>query len=251
MNIKTIFILMIGNLSYLYAQNGDSTRYSTEPSVCILTNYNGSPSSETKAGWNLIFKDAFDGTVLNTNKWNVTGPDDDFPGLANGTVWGNPANVSVNGGACHLKLTNQPTRSQGNNFKPYSGSEIKTFTEVNNTALNYYYDDFHYGFGVDTYIEMRVKLPGGRGAGSSGWLYQPWAPTGHYREYDIWETYGMYKPKQFVNTFIYEKPGYRDNSLSRKEIETGNGAYIDMDWYVFGLERTAQGYITYINGASG
>jgi hypothetical protein len=255
--ILCIFALFVLLNTYSKAQNNNADRFSSEI-VTMLTNYIGAPNLEAKAGWNLIFKESFDGTTINTNKWSITGRNDDYPHLTDGgNVWATPANASVSGGACHLKLTNQPAWSQGNAYKPYSAAEIKTFTENKDIIApflangTYWFDDFHYGFGVDTYIEMRVKVPGGRGAGSSGWLYRSsWADNAKetYREYDIWETYGSLYPTQFANTYIYGTPGYDGNSLSIQDIKTANGAYIDADWYVFAIERTALGYKTYING---
>jgi Glycosyl hydrolases family 16 len=254
--ILCIFALFVLLNTYSKAQNNNADRFSSEI-VTMLTNYNGAPNPEVKTGWNLIFKESFDGSTINTNKWSITGRNDDYPHLLDGNAWATPSNTSVSGGVCHLKLTNQPAWSQGNAYKPYSAAEIKTFTENKDIIApflangTYWFDDFHYGFGVDTYIEMRVKVPGGRGAGSAGWLWRTsWDAGGDpkYREYDIWETYGSFKPKQFANTYIYGTPGYDGVSFSIKNIETANGAYIDADWYVFGIERTALGYKSYING---
>jgi beta-glucanase (GH16 family) len=130
-------------------------------------------------GWQLVFADEFDGTVLDDAKWRT----DVWSGAQCSCQQGAlscyiPESVMVSNGACHLQ-TNQQAAPQGHE---YIGAII-------NTDTKYF---FTYG-----YVDVRVKLPKGQGMWPAVWLYNP-AYTAN--EIDIVEFLGGH-PTTVYQTF--------------------------------------------------
>ncbi len=200
-----------------------------------LYDFNNAPNPETKAGYNLIFKDDFTGSDLDVNKWYASGTpgDDAGPNI-------NPANVSVSGNTAHIK-TNRI--AYNNTTGPaFSNGEIKTFQ--NYVRPDGITDYRGYGFWPNSYIEVRAKMPNGKGVGSAGWL---WQLEGAWHEVDMWETFGIEQPTAIQNAYHYTSGSVENNEESQKILMAG-GRYIDQDYYIFGLEWNTDGYKLFING---
>ena len=115
------------------------------------------------AGYRLVFSDEFNGTALDTEKWNYR---TDSKGLSTQLA----ANVSVSGGTLHLKLKKES--AQGKN---YTGAGVISK------------QTFKYG-----YYEARFKVPPGAGWHTSFWTMRSdgaggTAPGAAKQEIDICE----------------------------------------------------------------
>ncbi len=235
-----------------YAQFQAPTMRAGKERDAVLDVYDYQPTI-VKTGWNLIFEDNFDGTKLDTNKWHISGipTDADYPNASpNEGAFANPENVRVEGGNCYIRLNNKPYWG-----RPYSAGEIKTGRERSiNTKNNQpcspqnpcdWRGDDHYGFGENTYIEIRAKMPVGKGIGSAAWLWLPWQTR---KELDIWETYGNFAPNRFRNTYIYQEKPDSEESFSIKDFVLKDGRSIEQNYSVFGIYRDSLGFKIYING---
>ena len=154
-------------------------------------------------GWNLVWSDEFNGSSLDTSKWNIQTGDGTAEGIPG---WGNnelqsyqAANVSVSGGSLFITA-----RQESADGREYTSGRINTDGKL----------DFQYGR-----VEARIHAAGGQGMWSAFWMlptnsiYGTWAAGG---EIDIMEVfsrdpepfnqaaihYGMAWP---LNTFKYEK----------------------------------------------
>ncbi|MCY4094910.1 MAG: family 16 glycosylhydrolase [Gammaproteobacteria bacterium] len=157
----------------------------------------------TPRGWELVWSDEFDGTSLDSSKWNIQTGDGTAEGIPG---WGNnelqsyqAANISVGGG--NLTITAREESADG---RDYTSGRINTAEKM----------DFTYGR-----VEASVHAASGQGLWSAFWMlptnseYGTWAAGG---EVDILEVfsrdpvpftqaalhYGMAWP---LNTFVYQK----------------------------------------------
>ena len=158
----------------------------------------------TPKGWELVWSDEFDGSSLDTAKWNIQtgdGTAEGIPGWGNNELQSYQAgNISVSGG--NLIITaRQENAADG---REYTSGRINTSGNL----------DFTYGR-----VEASVHAAGGQGLWSAFWMlptdsaYGTWAAGG---EIDILEVfsrnpspftqaalhYGMSWP---LNTFTYAK----------------------------------------------
>ena len=157
----------------------------------------------TPKGWELVWSDEFDGSSLDSSKWNIQTGDGTAEGIPG---WGNnelqsyqAANISVGGG--NLTIT---AREESAGGREYTSGRINTAEKL----------DMRYGR-----VEANVHAASGQGLWSAFWMlptnseYGTWAAGG---EVDILEVfsrdpapftqaalhYGMAWP---LNTFIYQK----------------------------------------------
>lgn len=110
----------------------------------------GGPSWDASGGWRRRFTDEFDGTALDTSKWNtgwfgtgVTGPVNTAEDACYDT-----RNAVVSEGALHLRLTGASAICKGET-RPYSGAHVNTM------GL------FSYSYGA---VEYRARVPSVDGA---------------------------------------------------------------------------------------
>ncbi len=157
----------------------------------------------TPQGWELIWSDEFDGSSLDSSKWNIQtgdGTAEGIPGWGNNELQSYQAgNVSVGGG--NLTITAREESADG---REYTSGRINTAEKL----------DMRYGR-----VEANVHAASGQGMWSAFWMlptnseYGIWAASG---EIDILEVfsrdpapftqaalhYGMSWP---LNTFVYKK----------------------------------------------
>lgn len=157
----------------------------------------------TPKGWNLVWFDEFDGSSLDTSKWNIQtgdGTAEGIPGWGNNELQSYQAeNISVSGGSLYITARRESVEGH-----EYTSGRINTDGKM----------DFKYGR-----VEARIHAASGQGMWSAFWMlptnssYGTWAAGG---EIDIMEVfsrdpspfnqaavhYGMAWP---LNTFVYEK----------------------------------------------
>lgn len=166
----------------------------------------------------LIFSDEFNGTSLDTAKWNATSYN--LPGAENAY---NPAMVSVDGGNLILQLQHIPWLGQ-----PYSGGQV---------------DTDHKFLPIYGYFEARVKPPRGTGFHSSWWLWPDnniWPP-----ELDIVEFRGGQPNRAHITHHWFDATRPNNDGYGKTVFE---GPDFTADFHVFGLEWGPEVLIWYIDG---
>ncbi len=166
----------------------------------------------------LIFSDEFDGTSLDTTKWNATSYN--LPPAQNAY---NPAMVSVGGGLLHLRLEHTPWLGQ-----PYSSGQV---------------DTDHKFLPVYGYFEARLKPPFGAGFHSSWWLWPDdnvWPP-----EMDIVEFRGFEPTSAHVANRWFDPTQPQNDAHDQVNCE---GPDYTQDFHVFGMDWGPEALVFYIDG---
>ena len=191
-----------------------------------------------RSGWQLIFQDEFAGGALDHGKW------------VNCYLWANlgcyktnggelewymPDAATVAGGALQLQARRRPTVGSDGHIYAYSSGLIASGRSGYDPADAPRFA-FQYG-----YVEMRARVPAGRGFWSAFWLLRadrvlPW-------EIDIFEILG-HQPNIANMTVHYP---HADGST-----DANGDAYAGPDftagYHIYALEWSAEQLVWYIDG---
>jgi len=177
----------------------------------------------------LTFDDEFEGTVLDSSKWNIISRNIFYPGVLSAH---NPDMISVVNGHLKIGLWAVPYLSMA-----YSGGEIDTRNKFNQ----------QYG-----YFEARIKMPGGSGVHPAWWLWplsDRWPP-----EIDIVETKGKQPTTAYMtvhwskNGVVRAYPEQVDFTGDNFVESTYEGPDFTQDFHVFGVKWAPDMLIWYIDG---
>ncbi|MDX1419953.1 MAG: glycoside hydrolase family 16 protein [Rubricoccaceae bacterium] len=192
----------------------------------------------TPDGWALVWSDEFDGTALDTTKWDIQLGDGCAEGICG---WGNgefqnyqAENVSVGGGTLTItaRQTLEDVDDDGVVDSTYTSARIRTLGK----------GDWTYGR-----FEVKAKLPTGQGLWPAIWLlfseptYGEWAASG---EIDIMEAVGS-EPGEVFGTLHYGDT-FPGNVFSGEEFQLAAGTFAD-DFFVFIVEWEEGEIRWYIN----
>jgi beta-glucanase (GH16 family) len=188
---------------------------------------NSPPNSLEKEGYNLIFSDDFD--TFQADVWDISGPSDDGEGYdlpelmcSNLNARQAPKNVSnvmpVENGLLPLRIR----RGEERNACGFSSAEIKTFSVDENQKQR------SWQVQPNSYVEIRMRVPAGKGLGGVAWLYGP--TSGNYGEIDIIETYG--KRKTSFQTNFHTGPSENmDSDAKRVKLKDLKGKKVVLSDY--------------------
>jgi beta-glucanase (GH16 family) len=185
-------------------------------------------------GCSLVWSDEFDGTAVNSSRWEFMTGDGTNVGLPAG--WGNneleyyqPENAAVSGG--FLTIT---AREESVGGYDYTSARLRTL-----------------GLGDWTYgrMEMRARMPVGQGLWPAFWMlpsdpsiYGGWAASG---EIDIVEYVGS-DPDRVFGTIHFGSP-WPNNVSSSSEYRLSSGTFHD-DFHVFAIEWERGEIRWYVDG---
>ena len=163
------------------------------------------------AGYKLAWSDDFDGTALDTNRWDYR---------TDSKHWSTqkPQNVSVSGGLLHLAVKKEEAGD-----KHYTGSGVIS------------HEPFKYG-----YYESRFKVPPGAGWHTSFWMMKHdksggTNPDASRQELDVCENDSVKPTSYGVNTHKWiPKP---HQGMGGKSVKTPD---LSADFHVFGCEFTPE-----------
>ncbi len=199
----------------------------------------------TPKGWELVWSDEFDGTSLDSSKWNIQTGDGSAEGIPG---WGNQelqdyqvSNVSVNGGSLIITARNEMVDGDAE----YTSGRI-------NTAGKF---DFRYGR-----VEANIHAPKGQGLWSAFWMlptdsaYGTWAAGG---EIDIMEIFS-HDPMSFTQAALHYGMAWPLNTYTYKRyegIDPTDGFHVhalewdadEIRWFVDGVHFHTVSKFTYWN----
>lgn len=170
--------------------------------------------------WKLVWADEFDGTQLDYTKWAV---EENGHGGGNNEMQfyvDSPRNVRVESGLLVLEARQEPHEYAGVR-RPFTSGRIRTKHRADWTYCR---------------VEVRAKLPTGRGIWPAIWMlptenkYGTWAASG---EIDIMEMIG-HEPHQIHGTIHYGGRWPRNQSAG-KPYALPSGKFAD-DYHLFALE---------------
>jgi beta-glucanase (GH16 family) len=179
-------------------------------------------------GWALVFSDNFNGTTLDTNKWNTCYWWGTKKGCNNGGAkevqWFQPDDVTVSNGFLHLRA-----QKRSMNGYDYTSGMISS------------HDKYAFQYG---YAEMRAKVPKGNGFWPTFWLgsqNKVWPP-----EIDIAEFVGS--DMRYVHLTLH----YADASSGSAKNSGGwwGGKDVDFsaDYHTYAVQWSPEAIVWYVDG---
>lgn len=177
--------------------------------------------------WKLTFSDDFNGKSVNWKKWTDRSSSQSDNGHGNKKnqqlEWNRRSNCSVSKGV----LTQTAKRQ---NVKSPSGVKYKWTSCLVTTTPSF---AFQYG-----YIEIRSKLPSGKGFWPSFWTWQS-PDNGVWTETDVYEFFSD-NPKAL---YVAQQSGRADGCTVKK-----HGFNPSKGFHVYGADITPTGTVFYIDG---
>ena len=178
-NVKTLIILFCLLFSL----------FSSGQSMCTTSPVLASPIMDgqcNEATYVLIFEDEFNGTTLDSNKWNIVQGVVRDPQHEHEQQWYSDDNIDVSDGTLKLKATKEPVFQ-----KTYSiWEDIGPVTYTQNFEYKSASIESKHKFETGI-VEMRCKVPKGVGFFPAFWLYGGGPPNEYgmndFSEIDIWE----------------------------------------------------------------
>lgn len=174
--VFAVVLLTIGAYALLSSGTGNGPGRTATSDGCtsggaVAPCMDGSSSGKGASGWGVpVFGDEFNGTAMDSSKWNVEGPQ--HPNNSQENDCYSPKAVSVSGGYLNISIRDTPCRVGGSSW-PYTAGQIDTNGHFNPT----------YG-----YFEARIYSPGANGVidnWPAWWMYgTSWPANG---EIDIFE----------------------------------------------------------------
>jgi len=199
-------------------------------------------TASEKAEAKIIFSDEFDGTSLDTNKWDLC-PDFDRQGHS---TWKSDM-VSLSGGLLHLKFARDPELGAAK-----TNDKVLADTWIRAGAIRTQTRDskiiFSHTFG---YYESRIKFPVVSGTWGAFWLMSPTqriiSEDGRNgTEIDIVETLRNHEGR--YNAALHWN-GYGEQHKSASSMECVKPVNIfDDEFHVFALDWSPSEYIFYVDG---
>lgn len=182
--------------------------------------------------WKLVWSDEFDGAKLDFTKWAV---EENGHGGGNGELQyyvDRPQNVRVENGQLVLEARREPFNLAGVR-KDFTSGRIRTKHRADWTYCR---------------VEVRAKLPAGRGIWPAVWMlpreekYGGWAASG---EIDIIELVG-HEPNKLHAT-LHFGGGWPKNQQATKSTTLERGTFAD-DFHVFAIEWEREEFRWFLDG---
>ncbi|MCC6224808.1 MAG: glycoside hydrolase family 16 protein [Microthrixaceae bacterium] len=172
------------------------------------------PPPPPAPGWSLTWSDEFDGTYVDTNKWNIH--HDTYGDGNNELACLTPNNLIVAGGTLKLQGRKETVTCPSGAVRSYTSGHLNTNNKFMQRGGRF---------------EVRAKLPEGKGLWPAFWLRsnQGWPEGG---EIDIMEYIGSEGDK-IHGTLHWEKP---DGSHAQSASAYSTGADLDAGWHTYGLD---------------
>jgi len=189
--------------------------------------------------WKLVFRDEFDGTVLDISKWRTCyWWDWNNQGCTNSgnheLEWYQPDEVLMDSGNLRLRAQRRSVVASDGNSYPFTSGMISSGRSREDPVSNGFV--FQYG-----YVEMKAKLPSGRGLWPAFWML----PAGDESkpEVDIMEV--LSDAPNTVHMTLHYPLGNGDVGRA-KNIWVGPD--LSTDWHTFALDWQPNRMVWYIDG---
>ena len=189
--------------------------------------------------WSLVFEDVFSGSSVDTAKWSpyinwgITN-NGGFENLSN-LEWYFPANRTVANGVLRIQARKENTVTSYGTYN-YTSGLVTTDRETDTTSIPAKFD-FLYG-----YVEIRAKIPGGRGLWPAFWML----PSDHStsEEIDIMEILGDHPEINYMTYHWGTHQSFGGSwTISNADFSQGYHTYaVDWSpdalvWSIDGVER--------------
>lgn len=195
-------------------------------------------SPPDNGNWAWVFREEFDSSVLNKERWTTCywWNKDGCTNLGNNELqWYLPKNVNVADGQLRLRAQPEPVPGHEGRIFPYTSGMVTTgrdYSELPRPARV----AFLYG-----YFEIRAKVPAGKGLWPALWLLPESRES--RPEIDILEVLGD-TPDKLRMHFHYLNGDGEKVSVG----ETVPTSDLSKDWHVYGLRWDQNAIVWYLDG---
>ena len=188
------------------------------------------------ASWTPIFADEFSATALDTAKWTVCywWNEDGCTNKGNHEMqWYVPDGVSVADDLLHLTATQRLAKDRQGNTYPFSSGMVTTGHDGRPDDAA---DRFSFTYG---YVEVRAKLPSGKGLWPAIWLL----PSSHESlpEIDMAELLG--DTPELLRLHYH----YKSSGKSESAGKTVTQSDLSLDWHVYGMDWEKGAIVWYLD----
>jgi beta-glucanase (GH16 family) len=200
-------------------------------SMGLLMTTHGTTTAQTQDPWVLVWSDDFNGSSIDTTKWNVL---DTVGAINNELHYISPNNVTVANGNLVIRADRQNVGG-----REYTSGKVTTN------------DKFEFLYGR---VEVRAKMPAGQGLHSAHWLLHHecggWDPCSTWPpEWDIMEMLGHDPTKVYQSAHYGNAPRARwPNNLSSTTEITIPGVNFSQSYNTFAVEWEPTSVRWYVNG---
>jgi len=196
------------------------------------------PTPAVPGDWKLVWADEFEGKKLDSNRWTTCywWADSGCTIISNHELeWYQPRNVSIQDGNLVLEARKEQVEGPDGKMFPYTSGMVSSGRATSEMGELPRYS-FQYG-----YVEMRAKIPAGRGIWPAFWLL----PITHESrpEIDIMEILG-HEPGNI-------KFNYHYIDADGNKADTGSewaGPDFSQDWHTFGVDWAPDQITWYVDG---
>ncbi len=219
--------------------NGSSSQPASPPPPSNNDSNNSNDSGAVPANYNLVFSDEFDGNGVNSSKWNtsyrwgadfiINNEEQYYVDTQRNSGLGvNPFNT--NGSTLTIEATRTPDslRSRVRN-QPYLSGAMTTFNKFRMT----------YG-----YVEMRAKMPRGKGLWPAFWLLHQ-TESGIRPEIDVVELLGDNTNRAYQTYHYFENFNLRSTPSYQ-----ANGPDYASDFHTYGMLWEPGKITWYVDGVA-
>ena len=187
--------------------------------------------------WQLVFEDDFTGSELDTDNWVTCHwwNDEGCTIASNDELeWYRPDNVFLRDGKLVLSARKESVTAPDGREFAYTSGMVSTGTDT-------YKSEAHKFTFKHVYVEMRARVPGGKGLWPALWLL----PDDYESlpEIDVMEILGD-KPNELHMNFHY----LDDEGNRNSEGHTWTSPEPLTDWHVYGLDWQPRGITWYLDG---
>jgi beta-glucanase (GH16 family) len=193
-----------------------------------------SPVGQPAATWNQIFGDEFDGTSLDTSKWNTCYVSGNCTNASNGELeWYVPEDVLEGGGVLTLRAERKHVVVSSSKAYDYTSGMIQSGGANSSSPAKF---SFKYG-----YMEARAKVPAGQGLWPAFWTLpddNTWPP-----EIDVMEILGKDTTTSYgALHWSRNRNGYAQGAF--------HGPDLSQDFHTYGVDWEPYSIVWYVDGAA-
>lgn len=189
--------------------------------------------------WKLIFRDEFNGSSLDTQKWTTCfwwGNNGCTIATNNELEWYQPQNAAIKNGVLELRAQREKIASTDGKFYPFTSGMVTTGRENDNKSDPARFT-FRYG-----YVEIRARVPAGKGLLPAFWMLP--ANNSSVPEIDVMEVLGHAPNEVQMHYHFRTNSGDVDNEGAQFEspVSMADG------WHTYGLDWEPDSITWYVDG---
>jgi beta-glucanase (GH16 family) len=189
--------------------------------------------------WSLIFRDEFNGSGLDTQKWTTCfwwGNGGCTIATNHELEWYQPQNAAIKNGVLELRAQREKIASTDGKFFPFTSGMVTTGRESDNRSDPARFT-FRYG-----YVEIRARVPAGKGLLPAFWLLP--ANNSSVPEIDVMEVLG-HAPNELQMHYHFRTSS---GDVTNQGTQFESPVSLADGWHTYGLDWEPDSITWYVDG---